>query len=29
MSKQDYISHLPTDEKQPTIDEIYLVNTLF
>ncbi len=29
MSKQDYIAHLPTDEKQPTIEELYLVNTLF
>ena len=29
MSKQDYISHLPTDDKQPSIEELYLVNTLF
>ena len=29
MSKQDYIEQLPTDESEPNVDELYLVNTMF
>ena len=29
MSKQDYIEQLPTDESEPNIDELYIVNTMF